>query len=102
MNGTYQPIVYTEVNLLAKQTYHKETRLQYTKFPVVYFRVIRIACGQFMNRILIEHKMCYRKQAKFIFQQHDNAQYRITTKSVKQFMGHWALQKVGLVIGQYG
>jgi hypothetical protein len=51
MNGTYQPTVYTEVQLLAKQMDHKETRLEtvYSIMQNTEFQFIKIACGRFIH-----------------------------------------------------
>lgn len=53
----------------------------------------------FINSILPEHKIHSIKQGKFIFHQHNNAQYWITTKSVKQIVA-WVSSTQASVWGQ--
>jgi hypothetical protein len=55
--------------------------------PAVFLQFIELMCGILINGILITCRMDLIKLVKFIFQQHNNAQYRISTISMKLFMG---------------
>lgn len=44
---------------------------------------LKLTCSHFINVISTRHKMSYRKQEAFIFQQHNKAQYCTRPKSVK-------------------